>query len=158
MISCMRKGLAKIYGMGILMMLLTACGTQTEYTNALPKGASLVVSADLMSMAGKSGWNGESTQTWEKKMGEILQGGLSEEASAMARDLIRNPKESGLSFAHKIYLFSTPHANAYGWLAKVESERKVKNDMPMGRAISHNSIGRDIKVLMVSTMRVVYLK
>ena len=43
----------------VIMAFLASCSESSEYTNAIPKDAAMVVSLDFKSMAQKSGINGK---------------------------------------------------------------------------------------------------
>ena len=112
----------KSIGAVLCIMFMIACSPRTEYTHALPKDASLVVSADLASMANKSKLNDDIIQ----KLGTLIRESMPDDASGLADKIMEDPSETGLSFTDKVYFFATPHANAIGMVARVESESKVK--------------------------------
>lgn len=121
----MLKKLMKIVAMTGLLFFV-ACSPKTEYTNALPKDASVVMALDLDEMARKAGLDGENGQKVVGKLKGFLKGGLQGDAAQLAERIIDNPAESGLSFDDKVYLFATPHARAFAMLAKVTDEGKVE--------------------------------
>lgn len=110
-----------------LVMLLASCSPQSEYTNAIPKDAAMVMSFDFKTMAEKSGITGKNGEKVVAKLTDALKSGLEGEAYKTAETIIRHPSESGLSFTDKVYMFITPHANAFALLAKVDNEGKVKD-------------------------------
>lgn len=110
----------------VSLLLLAACSPKTEYTNALPKDASVVVAFELDEMAKKAGLNGAEGQKVVGKLKGLLKGGLQGEAAQLAERIVDQPAESGLSFEDKVYMFATPHANAFAVLAKVADESKVE--------------------------------
>lgn len=118
-----------ILGLALLavIVLLASCSPKSEYTNAIPKDAALVMSFDFKTMAEKSGINGKEGEKVVAKLTDALKSGLEGEAYKTAEKIIRQPSESGLSFTDKVYLFITPHSNAFALLAKVDSEGKVKD-------------------------------
>ena len=101
------------------LLFMAACSPKTEYTHALPKNASVVVAMELDEMAEKAGLNGASGQQAVSKLKALVKGGLQGEAAQLAERIIDQPSESGLSFDDKVYLFATPHAEAFAILAKV---------------------------------------
>lgn len=128
---------------GVLLAgLLVGCSPKTEYTHALPKDASAVVAVDLQSMAQKSGLTEGGNQKITGKLRDLLKGGLEGDAAKLAEKMVADPSESGLSFSDKVYLFATPHANAYGLLAKVGSESKLADLLEMLR---QEQIASDLK-------------
>jgi len=110
-----------------VVMLLASCSPKSEYANAIPKDAAMVMSFDFKAMADKSGINGKEGEKIVTKLTDALKSGLEGEAYKTAEKIIQNPSESGLSFTDKVYLFITPHSTAFALLAKVDSESKVKD-------------------------------
>ena len=108
------------------LFFLAACSPKTEYTNALPKNASVVVGMELDEMASKAGLNGKEGEKVVGKLKALMKGGLQGDAAQLAERIIEHPSESGLSFEDKVYLFATPHAEAFAILAKVGDEGKLE--------------------------------
>jgi len=113
-------------GFVVALLALSACSPKTEYTNALPKNAAMVVAMELDGMAGKAGLNGASGEKAVEKLKSLIKGGLQGEASLLAERIIAQPSESGLSFDDKVYCFATPHVGAVAILAKVTDEGKLE--------------------------------
>lgn len=111
------------------ILFLASCSPKTEYTHALPKNASIVVSMELDQMANKAGLNGSEGEKVVKKLKTLMKGGLQGDAAQLAERIIDQPSESGLSFDDKVYLFATPHAEALAILAKVTDEGKLETLM-----------------------------
>ena len=110
-----------------VMLFLAACSPKSEYTNAIPKNASVVVSMELDEMARKAGLEGESGESVSRKLKALLKGGLQGDAARLAERIIDQPSESGISFDDKAYLFATPHVGAWGVLVKVDDEGKLES-------------------------------
>ena len=108
------------------LMFLASCSSKTEYTHALPKDASVVVALELDEMARKAGLDSSEGKPVVNKLKGFLKGGLQGDAAQLAERIIDKPSESGLSFDEKVYLFATPHAQAFAVLAKVEDEGKME--------------------------------
>lgn len=115
----------------IVLVFLASCSPKTEYTNAIPKNASVVIALELDEMAKKAGLNGQEGQSVVNKLKELMKGGLQGEASELAERIIDQPSESGLSFSDKVYFFATPHTEALAILAKVNEEGKVESLLEM---------------------------
>ena len=109
------------------LIFLAACSPKSEYTNAIPKNASVVVSMELDEMARKAGLEGESGESVSRKLKSLLKGGLQGDAARLAERIIDQPSESGISFDDKAYLFATPPAGAWGILVKVDNEDKLES-------------------------------
>ena len=86
----------------------------------------MVVALDLDEMAQKSGLASAEGQTVVNKLKGFLKGGLQGDAAQLAERIIDSPSESGLALDEKVYMFATPHAQAFAMLAKVEDESKVE--------------------------------
>ena len=132
----------KMWNVLWMVLLLAACSPQTEYTDALPKDASVVVSMDLQSMARKAGLEGEGSRKVTDKLTQLLKGGLEGDAAQLAEKMVNDPAESGLSFTDKVYLFVTPHANAFGVVAKVGDEGKLEDLLEV---LKQEQIASDLK-------------
>lgn len=133
-----------IWGFALLvvMALLASCSESSEYTNAIPKDAAMVVSLDFKSMAQKSGINGKEGESVVTKLTEVLKSGLEGEAYATAEKIVKNPAETGLSLTDKVYLFITPNSNTFAVVAKVLSEGKVKSLM---QSLKEQQLCSDLK-------------
>ena len=84
-----------------MAFLLSACGEDNAYTNALPKDAAAVFSFDLMEMAQKCDLNDQVKQS----MGQMMKSSLKGSADALVDKLMENPEESGLRLTDRVYFF-----------------------------------------------------
>ena len=75
------------------LIFLAACSPKSEYTNAIPKNASVVVSMELDEMATKAGLEGESGESVSRKLKTLMKGGLQGDAARLAERIIDNPSE-----------------------------------------------------------------
>lgn len=82
-----------------MAFLLSACGEDNAYTNALPKDAAAVFSFDLMDMAQKCDLNDQAKQS----MGQMMKSSLKGNADALVDKLMENPEESGLKLTDRVY-------------------------------------------------------
>ena len=96
----MRKG---IWGFALvaIVLLMASCSSESEYANAIPKDAAMVMSFDFKTMAEKSGINGKGGEKVVAKLTDALKSGLEGEAYKTAEKIIQNPSESGLSFTDR---------------------------------------------------------
>lgn len=133
-----------IWGSALLavVMLLASCSQKSEYTNAIPKDAAMVMSFDFKAMAEKSGINGKEGEKVVAKLTDALKSGLEGEAYQTAEKIIQHPAESGLALNDKVYMFITPQSNAFALLAKVDNEGKVKDLL---EALKKEQICTDLK-------------
>lgn len=126
----------------VSLLLLAACSPKTEYTNALPKNASVVIAFELDGMAQKAGLNTSEGEKVVNKLKGFLKGGLQGDAAHLAERIVGQPSESGLSFDDKVYLFATPHVQAFAVLAKVADEGKVETLL---KILEQESIAQPLK-------------
>lgn len=110
-----------------LLIGLASCTPRTEYTDALPRNASMVVALELDEMAEKAGLDDKAGKKVTDKLTTFLKSGLQGDAAKLAERIVAKPSELGLSFEDKVYLFATPHANAFAILAKVDDLAKLEN-------------------------------
>ena len=137
----MIKKLIKI-GMMACVIFFTACTSKTEYTDAIPKNAAVVMGLELDNMSQKAGLNGEDGKVMVGKLKNLLKGGLHGDAAQLAERMIEHPSESGLSLEDKVYVFAMPHAEAWAVLAKVADEGKVET---MLKALEKESIATSLR-------------
>ena len=119
----------------VIMAFLASCSESSEYTNAIPKDAAMVVSLDFKSMAQKSGINGKEGESVVTKLTDVLKSGLEGEAYATAEKIVKNPAETGLSLTDRVYLFVTSNSNTFAVVAKVSSESKISDAIFKGAGI-----------------------
>ncbi len=84
----MRKG---IWGFALvaIMLLMASCSSESEYANAIPKDAAMVMSFDFKTMAEKSGINGKGGEKVVAKLTDALKSGLEGEAIKLPRRLFK---------------------------------------------------------------------
>lgn len=109
------------------LVFLVACTSQTDYTHAIPKDASMIIALDSEQMVEKAGLVGSEGEKLTGKLKALLKGGLEGEAAQLAERIIDKPSETGFSFKDKIYLFASPHADFLAFLARVDEESKLEN-------------------------------
>ena len=80
----------RIVKAGLLASLcvFSACTSKTEYTNALPKDASMVVAMELDEMVVKAGLNASSGDKAIGKLKSLIKGGLQGEAAQLAERMV----------------------------------------------------------------------
>lgn len=110
----------------IVLFFVTACSPKSDYTQAIPKGATAVAAVDLQQLAAKSGLTGKAGEKMLAKVTQLLKAGLEGESYRMAERVLENPSELGLSFTDKLYLFAAPDGSAQLLLAKVIERKKVE--------------------------------
>ncbi|MDE5676467.1 DUF4836 family protein [Phocaeicola sp.] len=123
-------------------LFMVSCSSKKEYTHAIPKDAAMVMSFDFKAIVGKSGLGNKGSEKVVARLTDALKSGLEGEAYQTAEKIVRNPSESGLSFTDKVYMFITPHSNAFALLAKVEDKGKVEDLL---KALNREHICSDLK-------------
>lgn len=106
-----------------MALLLSACGEENAYTNALPKDAAAVCSLDLMEMAQKCDLNDQA----KRSMGQMMKSSLKGSADALVDKLMENPEESGLRLTDRVYFFVTPQMGAGGALVRMADKGKLED-------------------------------
>ena len=96
----MRKGILG-FAFVAIVLLMASCSSESEYANAIPKDAAMVMSFDFKTMAEKSGINGKGGEKVVAKLTDALKKRFGGEAYKTAEKIIQNPSESGLSFTDK---------------------------------------------------------
>ncbi|MGL4853384.1 MAG: DUF4836 family protein [Phocaeicola sp.] len=90
----------------VLVTLFASCESEKKnHATVIPADAILVSSIDLKSIATKSGMGEKSTQAQIEKLKEEMAKGVSNQASALIKQLFDNPSTSGIDFSKKSYLF-----------------------------------------------------
>ena len=108
-----------------MAFLLSACGEDNAYTNALPKDAAAVFSFDLMEMAQKCDLNDQAKQS----MGQMMKSSLKGNADALVDKLMENPEESGLRLNDRVYLFAASQMEMGGVLVRMADKGKLEDLM-----------------------------
>lgn len=110
-----------------MAFLLSACGEDNAYTNALPKDAAAVFSFDLMEMAQKCDLNDQVKQS----MGQMMKSSLKGSADALVDKLMENPEESGLRLTDRVYFFAASQMEMGGVLVRMADKGKLEDLMAM---------------------------
>lgn len=84
----MRKG---IWGFALvaIMLLMASCSSKSEYANAIPKDAAMVMSFDFKTMAEKSGINGKGGEKVVAKLTDALKAVWKERPIKLPRRLLK---------------------------------------------------------------------
>ena len=108
----------------VSVMFLASCSKSVEYVNVIPADASVIASLDLKSLTQKSGVN--DNEAAKQQLAEVLKSGLNADALQYMDKVLKDPAESGISTADKVYLFAMEAAENQGLVAKVNDMNKVK--------------------------------
>lgn len=106
-----------------MVFLLSACGEENAYTNALPKDAVTVCAFDLSKMAQKCDLNDQVKQS----MGMMMKSSLKGSADALVDKLMENPEESGLRLTDRVYFFAASQMEMGGVLVRMADKGKLED-------------------------------
>lgn len=109
----------------LLAVAAAACTPRGDYRNAIPADAAMVVSADLPSLAEKSGLAGENGRELVQSLSAMMKSEL-KGYETLVDEIVKNPSESGLDLTSAAYLFSEAHAKRVGVLLRVGDEAKLE--------------------------------
>lgn len=112
-VGCLTLGVA---------FLLTSCGEDNPYTNALPKDAATVVSLDLEGMVKKCDLDRQAQQA----MGQLMKSTLKGSADALVDKIVKDPEESGLRLTDRVFFFMMPQAEMGGLLVRMADKDKLE--------------------------------
>ena len=81
------------------MLLMASCSSKSEYANAIPKDAAMVMSFDFKTMAEKSGINGKGGEKVVAKLTDALKSGLEGVAAINGGSLVQIARD----IAHELH-------------------------------------------------------
>ena len=117
-----KKMISQLSALAVLIVFLTACSKQSEYTNVIPADATAVASIDLKSLANKAGMNDKENEAAKQKLLEAMKSGMNAATFQQLEKVINNPGASGLDPEAPIYIFSSPQISGGAFVAKVSNE------------------------------------
>ncbi|MGL4852390.1 MAG: DUF4836 family protein [Phocaeicola sp.] len=109
-----------------VLLFLAACSPKSDYTQAIPKGATAVVAIDLQNIASKSGLSSNEGESAASNLTQLLKSGLQGDAFLLVEKIVKTPSELGLSLTDKVYLFTAPDGSAQLFLGKVSDKKKIE--------------------------------
>lgn len=124
-----------------LTLSLVACHDGADYINALPQNAAMIVSADLKSMAEKSGLTENKNEQAMKHITNALKSGF-EGSEKLIEKIMADPDESGLKLSDKVYFFMEENATALGMLARISDSGDLED---LFEALSKNGVCTALK-------------
>ncbi|WP_300725385.1 DUF4836 family protein [uncultured Bacteroides sp.] len=107
--------------LAVAVVFMASC-SGSKYENALPGDAAVVASVDFQKLADKAGL--AKNETVKAKINEALKSGM-QGAGKLIDKIVEDPKESGIDFASKTYLFLEPGCNMAGILFRLADEGKM---------------------------------
>lgn len=113
----------KYFCISIFSIMMAACGSNSDYKNAIPSRSAAVVSLDLNSISQKSGLSDD--KTLQNRVKTIMKSGLGG-ADGLIDRIFSNVSETGLGLTEKVYVFSGVQAQINGVLVKVVDEGKLE--------------------------------
>lgn len=106
----------------LVVIFFSSCSSKSEYTDAIPQDASMVISLNMKKIVDKSGINEENSKALVRRITDALKSGLGAKSNKAVEELLKDPSSSGISFEDNIYLFSGDSSNLFGILAKLDDE------------------------------------
>lgn len=122
----MKKIVRGVIVLFVILFLSVSCSREKNYVNVIPSDASLVTAIDILSLAGKSGISGEDATLLKEKTEQALKEELRLEETALVGKVIANPRESGINWTDKVYMFMMPGNYVTGFLASVDDKEKLE--------------------------------
>lgn len=111
----------------MIAMLMSACGNNSDYRNAIPSRSAAVVSIDINSISEKSGLSGETAnKELLGRLENMVKSGLAS-SEALIEKIFKDATESGLGLKDKIYVFAGEQAKIGGLLVKVTDSDKLED-------------------------------
>lgn len=110
----------------VAALFVTSCQKGNEYEQALPKDAAVVVSADLASMADKSGLGGDEGKDALNRLSDALKSGM-KGSEQLIDKIVKDPSESGLDLRKNVYFFVESQSTSAGLVASVRDDGKVED-------------------------------
>lgn len=116
----------KYLSVPVLALFMAACGSTSDYRNAIPAKSAAVVAIDANSMSEKSGLSGDKAdKAVISRFENMVKSGLVG-SEALVEKIFRDAEESGLGLKEKIYLFMGEQAKMGGLLVKVTDRDKLE--------------------------------
>lgn len=121
-----KKMISRLSVLAVLIVFLAACSKQSEYTNAIPADASVVVSINLKSLANKTGLDDKENEAAIQKALEALKSGMNAATFQQLEKVMKNPTESGIDVESLFYVFTSPTFPYPAVVAKVSNEDNLR--------------------------------
>ena len=118
----------KKYACLAFICLLSSCGVEKDYWNALPEQSAAVVAIDLPKLAGRAGLNANDDDKGVRRLKEMVKSGLSGSGQLVDK-IFADASASGIDLNQKLYLFSDEGNAILGLLAKVSSSSNLADLM-----------------------------
>lgn len=126
-----KKMISQLSVLAVLIVFLAACSKQSEYTNAIPADASVVISMNLKSLIGKAGLDSKENEAAKQKLLDALKGGMNAAAYQQLEKIIKTPSASGLDPEAPIYIFTSPQFLNSAFVTKVSNEDDLNASLDM---------------------------
>lgn len=110
----------------ILAICIVSCSKEeTDYTNAIPLDATLVVGFNLGTLAEKAGGNDPGNQVIIRQLAEAMRSGMDAATFEQMETVMEDPMLSGIDLKSPAYIFSSP-AFESALVTKVDDEGKLQ--------------------------------
>ncbi len=120
----MKKISALLSSLVIWIVILSSCSQKHDYTHVIPSDATVVASANPLSLFRKSGLLTASEEAKQKVI-NVLEYSTSPETFQHFAKVFNSPFELGIDFTSRIYAFTSPAFNNPVWILKVKDMLKI---------------------------------
>lgn len=124
-----RKMISLFPVLALLVLLMTSCSKETEYTNAIPADVSAAMSVNLNTLIEKAGLNGKDNEAMKQKLTDALKSEINAATFQQLEKIIKNPSESGIDVDAPVYLFTSTSLPYPAVLAKVGNVNKLRSSL-----------------------------
>lgn len=124
-----KKMISQLSALAVLIVFLTACSKQSEYTNVIPSDASAVAAIDLKSLINKAGFDDKENEAAKQKVLDALKSGMNAATFQQLEKVIEAPSESGIDVGSPFYVFTSPTFPYATVVAKVNNENDLNSSL-----------------------------
>ena len=126
----------------LIVVLLSSCSKKSDYRDAIPQDASIVISLNMDKIVHKSGINDENGKVLVQRISNALKSGLGGDSYKHIEKILKDPSSSGISFTDNIYLFSCSSTNLLGFVAKLDDDDDFESLIEM---LNQEGVGSEIR-------------
>ena len=75
----------------LVVIFFSSCSSKSEYTDAIPQDASMVISLNMKKIVDKSGINEENSKALVRRITDALKSGLGAKSNKAVEELLKDP-------------------------------------------------------------------
>lgn len=124
-----KKMISRLSVLVVLMVFLAACSDKSEYTNAIPADATVLVTINFKSLADKAGVNDKESAELTQKALDALKSEMNAATFQQLEKVMKSPKESGIDTDSPCYIFTSPTFQTPTFVAKVINENNLHTSL-----------------------------